>query len=415
MLYFKHSELVNNYHVSLKTVHNWIDAAKKGKLDLGLYAKGNRTYIANTPANVAHIKRLAAQGKKYRNTRHHRVVTPKQEFYELYTRRQILDIISNLKIHHEIPRQYNYMDGGATNWDSMMKRFEKEEGSNLLRSTLELLQSNFESIDLLLKDHKKVNVIDVGVGNARPSKELLKHLLERGVLHRYIAIDISSAMLDIAEANIQSWFGDKIRFERHIRDITYERFDDLLVDDMLAKDADQTVNLVLLLGATPVNFRRFSDALQIAYGSMGVGDILIYTCRPDNEASRRYFDFYANKGDAGLSPNHRFILDLLNVDASLYDVEMGFDERISMRYIHIRLKNALTIQFKSKNIERGVELEKGDTILMLRIWHMSLLELIAEFEKNGFVLLQTNMSRDKERLMTISGVDAKSASGSKAR
>src|SRR6266702_2637814 len=124
MKYFKHSELVNEYHVSLKTVHNWIDATKQGKLDLQLHTEKNKTYIANTPTNLVTIDALANKGKKYRNTLHHKVVTPKPEFYDLYTSRQILDIISNLNIHHEIPRQYNYMDGGADNWDSWLQRLE---------------------------------------------------------------------------------------------------------------------------------------------------------------------------------------------------------------------------------------------------------------------------------------------------
>ena len=114
MTYFRHSELVNRYHVSLKTVHNWIDAAKQGKLELKLTGVGSRTYIANTPRNISLLEKLSEQGKKYRNARFNKVTTPKPEFYELFNRRQILDIVTNLIVHHEIPRQYNYFDGGAS-------------------------------------------------------------------------------------------------------------------------------------------------------------------------------------------------------------------------------------------------------------------------------------------------------------
>ncbi len=198
MKYFKHSELVNEYHVSLKTVHNWIDATKQGKLDLQLHTEKNKTYIANTPTNLVTIDALANKGKKYRNTLHHKVVTPKPEFYDLYTSRQILDIISNLNIHHEIPRQYNYMDGGADNWDSWLQRLEKEETSNILKGTIKLMNDNLTPLDQLIGNSNKINVIDVGVGNAAPVKELLGHLLEKDLLNRYIAIDISvSAMNDL--------------------------------------------------------------------------------------------------------------------------------------------------------------------------------------------------------------------------
>lgn len=405
MVYFKHSELVENYRVSLKTIHNWIDAAKQGKVDLRLHQENGKTYIANSPGNVAILENLANKGKKYRNTRHQKIITPKPEFYDLFSRRQILDIIHNLNIHKEIPRQYNYFNGGATNWDNWLKRLEVDATPNILKNTIELMHNNLGAIDYLLTDYKRVNVIDIGVGNAMPTKDLLAHLVDRGVLHRYIAIDISQEMLDIAERNVKQWFGDKVRFEGHIRDISYERFDDVLIDDMLGSEAEQTVNLMLLLGATPNNFLNPSDVLKTVYGSMGNNDLLVYTDKYDTEASRRYFDFSATPGTSPLSANHSFMPEILNIDPSLYDVEMGFNEQKRMRYIRLRLKTAVIINFHFEDSERNVELEKGDTILLLRVWHKTAVENISDFEKTGFKLLQASMTRDRQFMLTISGVD----------
>lgn len=411
MLYFKHLDLVNNYHVSLKTVHNWIDAAKQGKLDLSLYKQGNRTYIANSPSNVAIIERLAKEGKKYRNTRHHKVVTPKPEFYELYSRKQILDIITNLNTHQEIPRQYNYFDGGAANWDRFATHMWEEKTPNLLRSTIDLIHTNLGAIDLLLETCERVNVIDIGPGNALPIRELLEHLLERGKLHRYIAIDISESMLRIAERNIKKWFGDRLKFEGYVKDITYERFDDLLVDDMLNEDANKTINLALLLGATPMNFQSPYDIVKVICKSLGHSDLLIYTDKPDTEAERVSFEVNTDPDPraSALSSKYSFIFDLLNIDESLYDVEMGYNEKSRVRYIRVRLKVALTITFEFREGRRDVDLNKGDTILLWRVWHMSALEIISEFEKVGFMLLQASMTKDREYILTISGVDTKSS------
>ena len=377
-------------------------------MELKLHEKGSRTYIANVQANVSLLEKLVEQGKKFRNARFQKVVTPQPEFYEIFSRRQILDIISNLSIHNEIPNQYNYVDGGASNWDNWVKRLAKDTRPNNLSTTLDLIRANFQSIDRLIGDHKKVNIIDIGVGNAYPVRELLAHLLEKGTLHRYIAIDISQSMLDIAEQNVNEWFGGKVNFEGHIRDITYERFDDLLVDDMLDKDSSQTINLAMILGGTPVNFRSFSDALKMVYGSLGEKDLIAYTCKPDTESARRYFDFHPTSGAAELSPINRFTLDLLNVDESLYVVEMGYDEQKRMRYVRVRLKAALSIKFKFENSERVVNFEKGDAILLLRMWHLTALEVISKFNDAGFVLLESHLTADRERLLTISGVDTKS-------
>jgi uncharacterized SAM-dependent methyltransferase len=408
VLYFKHSELAEIYHVSLKTVHNWIDSAKQGKIALQLHEHNGKTYIANNAANVASLEAQAEKGKKYRNNLHHKIATPTDDFYSIYSRKQILDIISNLSIQREIPRQYNYFDEGAVNWEKFALKQETDEGPSLLKSTIELLRANYNAIDLLIGAHDQVNVIDIGPGNAVPVKELLEHLLDKGILHRYIALDISEEMLQIAKRNIKEWFGDRVKFEGYVRDITYERFDDLIVDDMLDKDAGRTLNLALLFGATPMNFPAPYDILKVIYSSMGAEDLLIYTDKPDTAAERRSFDVNAGAAaTTALSPKYSFIFDLLNIDESFYDVEMSFNSQKRVRFIQVRLKVGLTIKFQFENGEREVTLEKGETILLWRAWHQTALEIISEFEKVGFTLLQSSLTKDRQFLLTISGVETK--------
>lgn len=408
MLYFKHSELVDKYHVSLKTVHNWIDASKQGKLELELYEKNNRTYIANKPVNTMVLRNLSEQGKKYRNIRYQKVVKPSKRFYDIYSKRQVLDIISNLSIHREIPLKYNYFDSGASNWDNWVNQLSEEAVPNMIHNTKELVNESLDSIDSLLAGHKKVNIIDVGVGNAMPVSDLVRHINDKGVLNRYIAVDISQAMLDIAERNLKDWFGKDFKYEGYVRDFSFERFDDLLVDDLINNEDGAVLNLVLLFGSTPLNFRNPDDGLRTIYGSMSENDLIIFTCKPDTENSRRFFGG-ALKGDhQSLDPYTRFSLDLLNIDESLYEVETGFSEQKRMRYVRVRLKTAIVMEFEFESSVHRVAIEKGESILLLRVWHKTALETINDFEKNGFVLLRSNMTKDRERLLTISGIDTKS-------
>jgi uncharacterized SAM-dependent methyltransferase len=407
--YFKNTELAKLYHVSEKSIRNWIEGTKSGKLDLQLYEAEGRSWIANTTRNNQIIETLVQKGKKYKNTRGHKVITPSDKFYELFSRKQVLDIISNLEIHRELPRQYNYFDGGADYWDEFAQQMWRAETPNILRSTVELLQANGNAVDLLLQNHPRVNVIDVGVGNALPVKGLLANLLERKLLHRYIAVDISTEMLEIARKNVEQWFDGHVEFEGHVRDVTYERFSDLVVDDMLSKDTERTVNLVLLLGGTLMNFRSPYDVLKTIHGSMGYDDLLIYTDRADTEAGRRNFDVNADAQVTELSAKYRLVLDLLNIDPSLYDVEMGFNEQRLERYIRVRLKLAITLSFEFESGKRSVSLNKGDTILMWRSWHQTTLDIVNQFETAGLALLQASVTRDRQFLMTISGVDTGSA------
>ena len=319
-------------------------------------------------------------------------------------------MISNLTSHHEIPQQYNYLVGGGTIWDNWINRLSSVDTSITIKGTIQLLASNVAAIDKLIEDYDQVNLIDVGIGNALPGKGLLTHLLERGKLHRYVGIDISQSMLEIAEQNVKTWFGDKVRFEGHVRDISFERFDDLLVDDMLST-SKKTVNIILLLGSTPANFRFPVDVLRVIYGSMGTNDMLIYTCKPDTNSARRYFDFSLQKGENKLSPIFSFVLGQLNIDTSLYETEMGFNEQARMRYIQIRLKTALTVRLAFESGIFDVNFEKGDTILVLRVWHQTSVELITKFDEVGFSLLRSSLTKDRNYLMTVFGVASDATDG----
>ncbi len=405
MLYFKNPELARLYHVTLRTVLNWIEAAKQGKLDLTLHTEKGRSYIANTTKNTTTIKRLVEERKKYRNSRAVKVVTPRPEFYKLYNQAQIYEIVTNLNVHKEVPRQFNYFDGGAHNWDEYVRRLESEEGPNQLKSTIQLFIENRGYIDsVLFAKYKRINVVDIGVGNALPVREFLSHLLGQQKLGRYIALDISAEMLEIARANIEKWFEGKVEFEGYELDINYDRFANILATESLGGDAKDTLNLMLFLGGTPYNFRDPDGAFRIIRDSMDRNDLLIYTDKLDSEASRRYFDFNNEPGKTRLAPNHRFIFNLLNIDESFYDVEMGYDEYIHQRYIRVRLKVSLNIKFKFDMGERILELNKGEAILLWRFWQQSALDLERRFDKNGFYTLHSSQTADRQYIMTISQV-----------
>lgn len=405
MLYFRTADLAKTYLVTPRTVRNWIEAAKHGKLALTLHHENDKAYVANTSGNVTLIKHLVEEGRKYRNTKAVKTISPRPEFYQLYTHAQIHDIVTNIEIHHEVPREYNYFDGGAGNWDRYAHRLATEATPNLLTRTIQLLADNRGYLDKLLAPYQCVNVVDVGVGNALPVRELLAHLLDQGVLGRYIALDISPEMLTIAEHNIKEWFGGRVAYEGHELDINYDRFSHLLAEEYTRKDANDTVNLVLLLGGTLSNLRQPDGAFRLIHDSMGRKDLLVYGDKLDTEASRRYFDFNPEPGTTTLAPNHRFIFDLLNIDESFYDVEMGFDERRRQRYIRVRLKVSLTLTFQfAGGGSRTLELNKGETILLWRAWEVTALDIAHQFDRNDFYTLHASQTEDEEYILTVSRV-----------
>ncbi|HSX28156.1 MAG TPA: L-histidine N(alpha)-methyltransferase [Candidatus Saccharimonadales bacterium] len=401
MKYFKNLELARIYHVSEKSVRNWIEATRAGRLNLELFEKEGRSFISNTDSNQRIVEQLVAKGQKYKNSRGQKTVKPTPEFYKLYSKKQILDIIANIDIHREIPLQYSYFDGGSEYWDKFTQRLLEESGPNVLKSTIELLRLDRGYIDMLLKDFKDVNVIDLGVGNGLSVRETIAHLHNKKLLKRYTGIDLSREMLDLAKHNIDEWFDGQVTFEPTIRDISYDRFEDLT--EPLSDSRAPTANVILLLGGTLTNLRTPNHALEVINSSMGKNDLLIYAKKLDTEKSRRYFDFNLEYKQH-LAPNHKLILDYLNIDESLYEIEQLFDQERKERLVRVRVKVDLSINIEIESFQRQVQLKKGEPILVWRAKHQTALEVINQFDSHGFNLLHATKSPDQEYLLTISKI-----------
>jgi uncharacterized SAM-dependent methyltransferase len=404
MHYFRHSELAKQYNISLRTIHNWIDAAKSGKMVLTLHESGNKMYIANTAQNMRTIAQLVESRKKYRNAKAVKIITPHSEFYDIFNDHSIHDIVTNLEVNHEIPRQYNYMDSGAAQWDIYAKRLMNETDANIINRTVKLLETNQSYLDDLLANYKRVNVVDIGVGNAYPVRTLLAHLLKQGKLGRYIALDISPDILAIARQNINEWFGGKVGFEGHISDINYDRFSDLLIQEYVKEDAKDTINVVMLLGGTLANMRSPQGAYKVIHDSMSANDLLIYANKLDTKETRRLFDFSHTSGTTRLAEIHRLVVDLLGIDEAYYDVELGYDPELKQRIEQIRLKVSLILKFQFKGGEREVELSKGSSILTWRAHQQRAVDLQTELDANDFYVLHSSQTDDESFILAISRV-----------
>lgn len=402
MKYFRNTELAKIYNVSEKSVRNWIQAARDGKLNLELHEKDGKFWVANTRENVALLETQVERGKKYKNRRSLKILKPDSDFYEYYNQKQILDIISSLTIHHEIPTQYSYVNGGADYWDRYANRLASEEAPNILTQTVRLLDISADAIDSHTNHHQKINIVDLGPGNGLPIKNTIQRVLDEGRLNRYIAIDSSQEMLNILEANIKKWFNGKVNFEGHVIDFSHQRFDDIFADDYSVNDDEIPINLVFLLGGTLSNFKSPRQTLETINQSMGPNDLLIYSAYLDTPNTRRYFDFNTDQPNQKL--RSELILGKLGIDDDLYDIKQAYDEEKHARIGGFVPKVDLLIEFKLANGVRRVELQKNQLYLFWRHWHRNTVGMIEQFDENGFELLQATKSSDQQYLVLITKV-----------
>ncbi|GGW15187.1 hypothetical protein GCM10018980_39990 [Streptomyces capoamus] len=401
--YYSARDLSYTYNVSVPTVYNWIEAAKIGKLDLELYEHGGRSYVRKSASNIAALERIVAERKKYRPRHAVKEITPRDEFYRVYNEAQVYDILVELEKYHEVDLEYNYFDGGANNWHEYTNRMATEGTSNSITCTVELLGLSLAYLDKLLAEYDRVNLVDIGVGNALPVRGLIEHLLKSKKLGRYIALDISPEMLHLAERNIKEWFGGEVKFEDYVLDIKHERFGHLLAEDYL-KD-ERVANIVLFLGGTPNNFREPDDAFRAIHDSMRKDDIFISASKLDTTNTRRAIDFSAaGATDALMDPIVRFIFDMLNIDKGLYEVEKGYDEDLKQRYLRIRFTSAVAMTFKFQEGKQTLEFNKGDRILFWRAWHMTPTDIVEQLERNSFYMLYSLQTVDRQYMLNISQI-----------
>lgn len=394
MQYYKNAEVSKEYHVSLSAVSNWIDAARRGRNDLEIIEDDGRFFIAETEKNRLEMANIAAQRKKYINSRSRKVVEPSADFYEFFSQKEIFDIFSNIAVHREVPLQYTYFNDGADKWNEYAFKLLKQDTPNVLMNTIELLELSKDYITKLAKRHKRVNIIDLGVGNALPVKGLLGHLLDLGILNRYIGIDTSKRMLEIAERNVMDWFDGRVTFEGHVRDLNADRFDDLIITDSF--DDSDSINLITLMGGTLGNSRQPNDVFRIINSSMQPGDALIYSLKLDTVSTRRYFDFDLSR--------HQRVLKLLGIEESLYEIERDYDDAKKVRTIRIRLNVTLSIRATFGDRTRTLNLDKGDSILIWRYWHQSGRDVMNQFYENGFNPVQTIQTDDRSQLQVIADI-----------
>lgn len=404
--YFKNTELADRYKVSEATVRNWVRLTKKGRLTLDLAEVDGHTYVTKSISNLPIIEELVERNRKYRNRLASKVIEVDRGLFSTFTDTEVYELIRNIELHHEIPRQYGYFESGAKEWDAYANKQIATDSPNMLRATVDLLEANRGYIDKRLAKLKKVNVIDIGVGNALPVKSLLAHLIKQHKIVRYAALDFSDDMLGIARRNIDQWFGGRIQFEGYKLDVTHERFANIVAEDYLSGD-QYAANLVLFLGGTPGNLRVPSDAFRTVCESMNPKDLFIYTdgLTPSNVAPEWFLHSYETKPQVPeILPRHRYVLDKLSIEDSFYRAEMGFDDVRQEKYLCMRLNVALRLKFTFDDGVRAVDFEKGDTIMLWRDWYLTPQKLMDQFEGAGLYTVHSSQSEDRNYILTIAQI-----------
>ncbi|WP_436532375.1 L-histidine N(alpha)-methyltransferase [Actinoplanes sp. HUAS TT8] len=301
-----------------------------------------------------------------------------------FTPEELDELAAHLAATGEIDSRFSYRGDGAAAWDRLATWQQHDPEPNALHATHELLRDAHE--DLVAALPGPIRVVDLGPGNGSPILGLLQRLLDAGRLERYVGVDVSPDMIEIARSHLRARLGPDPRLEFHCRDFTGSPLDDLR----------GTATMVLLLGGTLLNF---ADPAAVLRHLRPAAEVIVYTGRTD-AADRPVGRFSVGGNGEDIPDKSRRLLDRLGVPRDRYEPEIGFDAVTRERFLRIHLTGPVLVANR-------VPLPAGRTVQLWRYQHRSADELIAMRASAGYGPLGQWQTRSGEFVLVAGreGVD----------
>lgn len=274
----------------------------------------------------------------------------------IFSPRQLSELITAIKGRNEFPLKFAYVSKiGTQRWDKIAKaRSVDPHGINRVETNL--LGAKVEAFLSSFKNLKKLNIIDIGPGNAAPVMLLLQRLKEKNIQFRYVPVDISSEMLNLAEKNVRVAFPN-MPIQKVQLDFELGNFPEITYN--LRKGGYQ--NFMLFLGSTLGNQSDRNRVLTNFRDSMTSDDYLAIGVELVNPYK---IDKLMTQYDVGHSPQARDLMltvaEYVGLKRSDGEIEVKFNSTLNQveGFLHM-LKDK-----KVKFADEEIIFEKGDKPLL---------------------------------------------------
>ena len=384
-IYYKNTELARKYGVSNPTIAEWISSSILGKNSLDVEKVNNKYKILISPKNETELEWLSQKSRKFVPKSHSQKTIPDKSFYNFFNPEEILEIINDLKFKKQIKHKYVYKD--PTHWDKFYNQGRPESTV----SELELMEMTAEDLKYYLQEGNSLNLVELGQGNGLPSINIIKAL---GNVEKYIGIDLSKKMNDLAEQNIALAL-PKLKTSFEVKDIEFSGFSDILYQ---AKDTDRSSNLIITLGSTLSNI---DDRVNVYKN--------IRRCMDENDLFVIDFSIYSPQATSSLSYikdkdgilRDGWHLKLLGVDIDNCEIEISFNKEGGYKDKSYIMDKNYEITFDLYNKTKTLKLHKGDKISTWRHYLQTINNLNNDLEKAGFEILVTKKDKNRKYGLAI--------------
>lgn len=391
MRYYKNIELSKRFGIGGNTITRWIEGSIAGKNELQITEQKLLTkdksiwrIISNTH-NEKVLTRLFQEGRSKNHVSLKKEIVIDTGSLKLFSTKQISELINAIEDKH-IPMKMTYMFNGSDIWNNFVSEGKKTGDYTTTKKTEELLDIFEAHLTTLNPDNKKINFFDVGCGNFLPVQSFINRLNKKNLLEKYIAVDISQELLDIAEKEALK----TLRQDQILKIQNDFELENLNENANPIRD-ENTMNIIALLGSTIGNYLDQRVILSHLRESLIKDDLLIISNKMDSEIDKSRFNHILENNDQFL-----WIPALLGIDTGDVQFNAYYDGKKDHRVIAMKLDKdySFTFTFPDSKKVRKIYLHSSDQIIL---WHhrMSKIEdLPLQYSRAGLEFLAFFKSKD---------------------
>lgn len=393
MSFFKNSQIAQLFKVSNTTVTNWIEASEKGLVNLELTTIGTRKVVVDNFQNRELLQMLKNKGKKHVGKSSHKYVNADPAIYKIFNDTQLAEIFTGLQSRNTVPYKYTYFNQGAKLWDKNYN-YKINNQFNEYNTALDahnLLQENLDRIFLSFEEfkgaNKHINLIDIDSSNGLPAIQFIEKLLAKNFQVRYLPIDISQELLDIAAKNISTKFPN-VKVIPYLADLENSNISNILLQNKSPED----INFVMMLDILG-NYKGDPGFLRRIRNALSENDHLILGCQIYSEN----IPLQPSSVNSFHTRRTEWIPDLLGLKGYYYtDNIIKVKPQKLYEYRTIKITNDITTTVKIGDKEHQITLYENDNILVYEFSYLTEIKIIEMVINEDFSLeyFTTNTKRN---------------------
>jgi uncharacterized SAM-dependent methyltransferase len=333
---------------------------------------------------------LASEGKKHRSNINLKKTEVKNEFYEIFSDEEISEIVNDLEFKKQVNLKFTYKNIGTKYWDDFYVSNASPVSKEVSQRIINVVH---ESISIS-KENSHANIIDIGPGNGYPVKDVLSELIAQKLLHKYIPIDFSPEMSDLACDNIKSWFPN-INIKKYVLDIEATRFSKIFLEN---KSFNENISNIVLYLDGLCNHDDTVQVLKNFRKGLTFNDLIVLGFTLDTKNNRSKLNYVRTEMIDNLTS---WILKWMGVDIDLCDISVRFDSEINSKVKSVKLDKDYEVTINLFGEKKKLLFRSGEEINVWKHFLFNVQDFITILNEADLEIINLQIDKNYSYAMVI--------------